>query len=410
MPTPPKPRDEADQLNALQQHLVLDSGVKELFDEIAMLASEICETPIALITFVDDDHVWLKAKVGITAGETSRIVSFCNHAILRKKVSVVPDMALDIRFRDHPLVVEEPKIRFCAGTQLVDPGGHLLGMMCVLDQKPRELQPSQQRALRVLARLVMTELESRRRAAELQLLGIEAANLRLVRVMANRLLHEIGNAMVPISTHQQLLAERYDDPAFRASLEAALSVGVRRVSRLISQMRHLAAATAPASDPVSLQAIMAEAYDSAVKNQGALSARLHFDSAPEPILIQGDVAGLTLAFSEIILNALQANPADAEVGVRCTVVESTGTPAEVVIDFRDNGGGFPPESAEQVMLPFFSTRNVGTGLGLSVAKMVVEKHRGSLEIRVPTNGDPGGVRIHLPLPSNATAAPLALAS
>jgi signal transduction histidine kinase len=404
MLAPKKPEDEAARLDALRHFHVLDTGSEEVFDEITILAAEICEAPIALITFVDDDRVWLKSKVGISASETSRDVSFCGHAILQKEPFVVPDAALDKRFKDNPFVIEEPKIRFYAGTQLVDHGGHVLGMMCVLDRKPRQLRHSQQQALRALAQLVMTQLELRRKADELQRLEVEAANLRLVGVMANRLLHEIGNAVVPISTHQQLLAERYNDPEFRASFDAALTEGIRRVSRLISQMRQLAGEMEPAFESVSLQAVVEEAYDSTVKSQGTHSARLHFDAAPAPILINGDVAGLTLAFSEIILNALQANPADPEVDVRCAISESNDLPAEVVIDFRDKGDGFVPGLAEKVTLPFFSTRNVGPGLGLSVAKKVIEKHRGSLEIRVPAKGEPGGVRIHLPLPPHPTDA------
>jgi signal transduction histidine kinase len=385
-------------------HRVLDTDREEVFDEIADLAAAICEAPMALITFVDDDRVWLKSKVGISASETSRDMSFCGHGILQKEVFVVPDTALDKRFQDNPFVIEEPKIRFYAGAQLVDRGGHILGMVCVLDRKPRQLRSSQQQALRVLARLVMTELELRRRADELKQLEVETANLRLVRVMANRLLHEIGNAIVPISTHQQLLAERYGDPEFRVSFDAALSEGIRRVSRLISQMRHLAGEIEPVFESVALQAVLEEAYTSAVKNQGTHPTRLHFDATPGPVQIKGDVAGLTLAFSEIILNALQANPADPEVDVHCAVCEPSGSPAEVVIDFRDNGGGFPPGLADKATLPFFSTRNVGPGLGLSVAKKVIENHHGSLEIRVPAEGESGGVRIHLPLQPNPTGA------
>src|SRR5664280_114670 len=102
--------------------------------------------------------------------------------------------------------------------------------------------------------------------------------------------------------------------------------------------------------------------------------------------------------------ALLHNPANPEVNVRCAVSESTNSPAEVLIDFRDNGGGFVTGMAENAARPFFSTRNVGLGLGLSVAKNVVSGHHGSLEIRMPAKGESGCVRIHLPLaphPSNA---------
>ena len=398
MLVPVKLQDEAERLKSLRDYGVLDSAPEEIFDEITNLAAAICEAPMALITFVDKNRVWFKSKVGVSTGESSRDVSFCSHAILQKDVFVVPDAARDARFKDNPLVLKNPRIRFYAGAPLVAPNGHVLGMMCVLARKPRRLRNSQRQALRVLARLVMTELELRRSTAALQQLEVEAASLRLVRTMADRLLHEVGNAMVPLSTHQQLLAERYGDPEFRASLDAALGEGVRRVSRLINQMRHLACETQRVSEPVSLQAVVEEAYLAAVKNHGTGSAGFHFDSDREPILIDGEVAALTHSFAEIILNGLQANPDNSRVDVYCTVNRQNGSSPEVVIDFRDRGSGFSSDVAGKAAQPFFTTRDVGPGLGLYVARQIIEKHRGRIEILTPTRDQAGGVRIHLPAP------------
>ena len=104
--------------------------------------------------------------------------------------------------------------------------------------------------------------------------------------------------------------------------------------------------------------------------------------------------------------ALLHNPANPEVNVRCAVSESTNSPAEVLIDFRDNGGGFVTGMAENAARPFFSTPNMG--LGLSVAKNVVSGHHGSLEIRMPAKGESGCVRIHLPLAPHPTNAQTSL--
>jgi signal transduction histidine kinase len=253
--------------------------------------------------------------------------------------------------------------------------------------------------LRALARLVMTELELRRSTADLQQLELEAANLRLIRTMADQLLHEIGNAMVPLSIHQHLLAERFGDPDYRTSLDAALTEGIRRVNRLINQMRYLAREVEHAFEPAPLQTMVNEAYQAAVKIHGAGSVGLHFDADSRPVLIHGEVAALTHAFAEIILNALQANPGDPRVDVYCTVNRQGATSSELVIDFRDRGNGFSPEAAKQATRPFFTTRSVGPGLGLYVARKVVEKHQGHMEIHLPISGESGGVRVHLPLPS-----------
>jgi GAF domain-containing protein len=164
---PPTPKHEAHRLNILWEYEVLDTVPEEVFDELADLAAQICEAPIALISLVDEDRQWFKAKVGTTLQETSRDISFCAHAILNADVLIVPDATKDPRFKRNPLVTTRPKIRFYAGAPLITPDGHALGTLCVMDKKPRQLRRSQKEALRVLARHVMTQLELRRHAKEL---------------------------------------------------------------------------------------------------------------------------------------------------------------------------------------------------------------------------------------------------
>ena len=163
----PTPKKEAHRLQVLWQYDVLDTVPEEVFDEMADLASLICEAPIALISLVDEDRQWFKARVGTTLKETSRDISFCAHAILGTDVLIVPDATKDARFKDNPLVTEKPKIRFYAGAPLITPDGHALGSLCVMDKVPRTLRPQQKQALQTLARHVMTQLELRRHAREL---------------------------------------------------------------------------------------------------------------------------------------------------------------------------------------------------------------------------------------------------
>jgi nitrogen-specific signal transduction histidine kinase len=243
--------------------------------------------------------------------------------------------------------------------------------------------------------LVMAEDLSQ--SEQLQRLEIEAANLRLVKAMADRLMHEIGNALVPLSTHQQLLAARWQDPEFRTSLSEALAKGVDRVNRLINQMRFLARDTLFSQESSPLAELLEEAYQEASKHLPAKVAPLKYDPPGKPITLPGERLALKHALAEVMLNALQANLADAKVSVLART-ESSGNGARVLqLEVQDNGGGFTPEAAKKAFVPFFTTRAVGLGLGLTVARKIIETHRGRLEIVAPKSGHSGVVRISLPL-------------
>lgn len=243
---------------------------------------------------------------------------------------------------------------------------------------------------------VLLMMEDQTQSDQLKRLEVEAANLRLVRTMADRLAHEIGNALVPISTHQQLLPARHKDPEFRVSLENALAGGVKRIGRLVNQMVFLAQDHPMSMENLPLEELLEEAFREAQRHVPIQTSQLRHSLDPGAASVLGDRAAIKHALAEIFMNAMQANPAEASVAVRASLFADEAGVRFTRIDIMDNGDGFTLEVPGQATDAFFTTRSVGLGLGLTVARKVAEAHRGRLEIAPPERQRGGMVSLLLP--------------
>ncbi len=165
---PEIPANERERLAALRSYRILDTPPEDTFEELTRLAADICGTPIALVSFVDKQRQWFKSKIGLQLSEVARELSFCAHGLNKPtQLFAIENAADDDRFCDHPFVIGDPGIRFYAGMPLVTPDGYAIGSLCVMDRVPRNLTPSQQSALSVLGRQVISQLELRRTINEL---------------------------------------------------------------------------------------------------------------------------------------------------------------------------------------------------------------------------------------------------
>lgn len=214
-------------LASLKAFDILDTPPEPCYEDIVLLASHLCESPIALVSFVDSDRQWFKAKRGLDESQTSRAVSFCAQAILGSDLFIVPDASADFRFADNPLVASGPKIRFYAGMPLIVPDGSALGTLCVIDRVPRQgLTPEQEHGLRALAKEVVSHLQLRRQAIELER---AAASRRSLEVRLSDQLRRAHELNVQLEAQRRDLEEANNRLLEMASTDPLTGLKNRRV-------------------------------------------------------------------------------------------------------------------------------------------------------------------------------------
>jgi diguanylate cyclase (GGDEF)-like protein len=193
---PAIPENEADRARTLHLLEILDSEPEERFDRLTRLARSVFGVPIALVSLVDSNRQWFKSKAGLDATETPREISFCGHAILADEIFAIRDALADERFRDNPLVTDEPRIRFYAGCPLKAVNGALLGTLCLIDRNPREFDDHNATVLRDLAGM-----------AEKELAAVQLATLDELTGLSNR------RGFTTLAAHTLAMCQRLSKPA-----------------------------------------------------------------------------------------------------------------------------------------------------------------------------------------------------
>jgi signal transduction histidine kinase len=243
---------------------------------------------------------------------------------------------------------------------------------------------------------VLLTIEDLTQSEQLRRLELEASNLRMVKNMAHRLVAETGNAIVPLNTFVQIPPDAIDRNLLLSMLPA-LKETDKRIERRVKQFRYLAEDILETSESLTLNSLLEKAFAEAQHYHPARNAQFVLENTGTTAAIQANRERLTFAIAEIFMNALLANPNHPSVVVRR--LEATGRLGGPMLAFeiQDNGPGFAPEAFEKVGKHFFTTRIPGLGLGLAVARKIIEAHGGTLEISAPGASPHGVVRVSLPL-------------
>lgn len=213
-------QNEAARLEDLYALEILDTEDETIYDNIVEMASKICDTPVALMSFIDTDRQWVKARKGMSIRETTRDVSFCSHVIQQDGPFVIPDAKEDIRFKNNPFVTSGPRIRFYAGVPLKSAKGSSVGTLCVIGYTPKELTPWQVELLVSLGKHASTLLGTRK-----------------IQTETRKLCHEINNPLSVVMLSSAAIKRKFEkNQEFQTEIKRLNQAidGAARIGKLIT--------------------------------------------------------------------------------------------------------------------------------------------------------------------------------
>lgn len=378
------PLNENKRLEALHQYSLLDTLPEQEFDDITRIASEICQTPISLISLLDTNRQWFKSHFGLNVTETPREYAFCSHAINSPdKIFTINDAREDIRFSDNPLVTGYPNVIFYAGVPLVNPEGYSLGTLCVIDNKPRELTESQLCSLDALSKQVVRLFELKRKNALLEKTQneINIRNLELEK-FAYAVSHDIKSPLNNILALTDFLKESQEeklDEDGKEILNHLTTTSLRLKSLVDGIISHYMDANASVDDKskLDLNLLITEIVELIdPSNDYTILSKLH----------QNHIVANETAVKQIILNlvsnGIKYNDKEkVEIEITCNEDESY-----YFFTVKDNGIGIEEAKFPNIFETFITLGNkdrfntIGTGIGLSTVKKLVEKMGGTIHL------------------------------
>ncbi len=392
---PAKPANEAKRQSLLESYEILNTHAETAYDDLTQVASQICQTPIAVISLIDNERQWFKSKMGLDATETPRDVSFCGHAILGPDLMEVRDAHEDQRFFDNPLVTGQPQIRFYAGAPLIMPSGEVLGTICVIDRNPKQLNADQKAALRTLARNVVIQLQLRsqltcmaEREKALNILIQDSINTSKARTQFfSRMSHEIRTPINGVLGMMQALMTTPLDAKQNDYVRAAAESG-ENILHLVNDILDISTIESGKMKVEKVNFDLVETVGKSLRNFGwqATSKQLVLDfrTNVDNLNVQGDPTRLTQIMTNLIGNAIKFTMKGSVIVVlRATPNENGKTLVELSVS--DTGIGISKEALPALFTPYgqaddsIHRRFGGSGLGLSISKDLAEALGGTLE-------------------------------
>ena len=372
------PPNEAERLKVLKTYNILDTLPDKDYDAITKIAALICNTPIALISIIDKNRQWFKSRQGLKVTETPRDFAFCTHSILNPNdLFIVNDAKKDPRFHDNPLTVKDPNVIFYAGAPLNSLEGHSLGTLCVIDNKPKELNDSQKESLKLLANQVTYLFELRKKNQELI-----KANNEIIRVnkqlseFAYKLSHDLKTPISGIKFISEVMQEDYKDKLDEEGKDL-LGLICSRSAFLYALVEGMLNFTKVTNKEIIHTEFNLEKLLEEIKNSCNWNSAYEINYTNCNFSIKQSKVAFIQIFQNLLSNSIKFVTASKVVVSISLEVESN----YYKIIYKDNGPGID-EKYHKKVFELFETLNKqkGTGIGMSTISTLLERLGGSIRI------------------------------
>ena len=377
-------KNEKERLKILDSYSIIDTLSEIEYDNLTAIASEICNTPISLVSLLDQNRQWFKSHHGISVSETPKDYAFCAHAINEDEdVFIVQDARKDIRFHDNPIVTGDPNVVFYAGVVLKTVDNLPLGTLCVIDNKPNLLSPSQIKSLKALSSQVMSLLELRKNKILLEKANeVLKENNRELERFAYIAAHDLKSPLQNISSLLNLLSEEYGSII---DFEGQKIIGLIQYSS--EKLKELISGLLNYSKTAKL--IKEDKTEVNLEKLKQDMIRLYSFENKCLITLDTNLTNIYVnrtVIEQILINLIaNANKySDKDIAEIEIEVKENKTQYEIAV--KDNGPGIKEENQAKIFQIFETLSNTdrfgnsGNGIGLAIVKKLVESLGGQIQV------------------------------